>query len=58
VLQQLEPIDNLGIPVRVIDPPTAPGDSCSWKVYRSPELIPDGAYEDVGRRPPREGAGD
>lgn len=53
VLQQLEPIDNLGMPVRVIDPPTSPGDSCSWKVYRSPELIPDSAYEEVGREPPR-----
>lgn len=53
VLQQLEPIDNLGMPVRVIEPPTSPGDSCSWTVYRSPELIPDSAYEAVGRRPPR-----
>lgn len=54
VLQQLEPIDNLGMPVRVIEPPTSPGDSCSWTVYRSPELIPDSAYEAVGRKPPGE----
>lgn len=52
VLQQLEPIDNLGMPVRVIEPPTSPGDSCSWTVYRSPELIPDSAYEAVGRSRP------
>jgi hypothetical protein len=52
VLQQLTPIDRFGIPVRVIDPPTAPGDPCTWRVYRSPELVPDNAYLDVGRRPP------
>lgn len=56
VLQQKEPIDNLGMPVRVIDPPTSPGDSCSWKIYRSPELIPDSAYEAVGRKRPEPSA--
>jgi hypothetical protein len=52
VLQQLTPIDRFGIPVRVIDPPTAPGQACTWRVYRSPEQVPDSAYLDVGRRPP------
>ncbi len=52
VLQQLKPIDNLGTPVRVIDPPTAPGDSCSWRVYRSLDQVPDSAYADVGRERP------
>lgn len=50
VLQQLSPIDKFGAPVRVIEPPTSPGDSCSWRVYRSLELVPDQAFEDVGRR--------
>jgi hypothetical protein len=52
VLQQLTPIERFGIPVRVIDPPTSAGDSCSWRVYRSPDQVPDRAYLDVGRRPP------
>lgn len=52
VLQQLEPIDNLGYPVRVIDPPLQPGDSCSWTVYRDPADIPRSAYERVGRSKP------
>lgn len=52
VLQQLEPIDNLGHPARVIDPPLAPGDSCSWTVYRDPSDIPDSEYRRVGRRKP------
>lgn len=53
VLQQLEPIDNLGHPVRVIDPPLKPGDSCSWTVYRDPADIPASAYERVGRSKPK-----
>lgn len=52
VLQQMTPIDNLGTPVRVIDPPTEPGDSCSWRVYRSLEQVPDSAFSDVGRERP------
>jgi hypothetical protein len=52
VLQQLTPIDNFGTPVRVIEPPTEPGDSCSWTVYRSLDRVPDSAYEAVGRPRP------
>ena len=52
VLQQLTPIDNFGAPVRVIEPPTEPGDSCSWTVYRSLDGIPDDAFEAVGRSRP------
>jgi hypothetical protein len=52
VLQQLEPIDRLGHPARVIDPPLRPGDSCTWTVYRDPALVPDEAYRRVGRTPP------
>lgn len=52
VLQQLEPIDRLGYPARVIDPPLRPSDSCSWTVYRDPALVPEEAYRRVGRRKP------
>jgi hypothetical protein len=34
-----------------INPPTAPGQPCSSKVYRSLEAIPDDAFRDVGRDP-------
>jgi hypothetical protein len=52
VLQQLTPIDDFGYPARVIDPPTEPGQSCTWTVYRDPSLVPAEAYERVGRRKP------
>jgi hypothetical protein len=50
VLQQLTPIDRLGYPARVIDPPLRPGEACTWTVYRDPSLVPAEAYERVGRR--------
>jgi hypothetical protein len=52
VLQQLEPIDRLGYPARVIDPPLRPGDDCTWTVYNDPSLVPEAAYRRVGRRKP------
>jgi hypothetical protein len=52
VLQQLEPIDNLGHPVRVIDPPLEPGAPCRWTVYRDPADVPEEAYRRVGRTKP------
>ena len=52
VLQQLEPIDNLGYPARVIDPPLDPGDSCSWTVYRDRHDVPEEAYRRVGAARP------
>jgi hypothetical protein len=52
VLQQLEPIDRLGYPARVIDPPLRPGDDCTWTVYDDPALVPETAYRRVGRRKP------
>jgi hypothetical protein len=53
VLQQLEPIDALGYPVRVIDPPLEPGRPCTWTVYRDPADVPEDAYRRVGRTKPR-----
>ena len=52
VLQQLTPIDDFGYPARVIDPPTRPGEPCTWTVYRDPSLVPAEAYERVGRTKP------
>jgi hypothetical protein len=52
VLQQLTPIDDFGHPARVIDPPTRPGERCTWTVYRDPSLVPAEAYERVGRTKP------
>ncbi len=55
VLQQLEPIRNLGYPGRVIDPPLAPGDQCRWTIYRDLQSVPERAYTDVGEAPPSPG---
>ena len=60
LLNMTMPIDRLGYPTRVIDPPLWPqardGGTCTWWVYRDPSLVPDSVYEKVGRRPPnREG---
>jgi hypothetical protein len=54
LLNMVMPIDRLGYPTRVIDPPTWPearqGAPCTWWVYKDPARIPDEAYERVGRR--------
>ena len=62
LLNEVEPIDRLGYPTRVIDAPTWPageqGASCTWWVYRDPRLVPDSVYRRVGRErptPPTEG---
>ena len=56
-LQQRVPIERLGFPIRVVDPPVwRDGDDrpfCSWSVYRDPSLIPPEAYERVGFPPPQ-----
>lgn len=49
VLQQLTPIDRLGYPARVIEPPTEPGAPCTWTIYRDPALVPESAFTRVGR---------
>lgn len=52
-LNELMPIDRLGYPTRVIDPPIWTGGAsptqCTWWVYRHPSLVPDAVYERVGR---------
>lgn len=56
LLNMVMPIDRLGYPTRVIDPPTWPeartGAPCTWWVYKDPALVPDEVYERVGRRRP------
>jgi hypothetical protein len=52
---QLMPIDQFGYPVRVVEPPTYPGDreaKCTWHVYKDPANVPERYYTDVGRRKP------
>jgi hypothetical protein len=56
LLNMVMPIDRLGYPTRVIEPPTWPGARagapCTWWVYKDPALVPDEVYERVGRRRP------
>ncbi|WP_377325275.1 hypothetical protein ACFJIY_09770 [Pimelobacter simplex] len=52
-LNEVMPIDRLGYPTRVIDPPTWPAadaaPTCTWWIYRDPSLVPDAVYARVGR---------
>lgn len=54
LLNELQPIDRLGYPTRVIDPPVWPGDGgdpvCTWWVYGDPTDVPDSVFERVGRQ--------
>jgi hypothetical protein len=53
-LQQRAPIERLGFPLRVIDPPTRQQKSatCTWSIYKDRRAIPDHAYTRVGFDPP------
>lgn len=57
LLNMTMPMDRLGYPTRVIEPPTWPdareGGTCTWWVYDDPSLVPDSVYERVGRTPDR-----
>ena len=54
-LQERIPIQRLGFPLRVVDPPVWGGadakPSCTWTVYRDPSRVPESAYERVGLTP-------
>ncbi|MDP1879137.1 MAG: hypothetical protein Q8M17_16435 [Actinomycetota bacterium] len=56
LLNELTPIDRLGYPTRVIDPPVWPDDradpTCTWWVYKDPSLVPEAVYRRVGRERP------
>jgi len=45
-------IESLGAPMRVTENPENPDDQCRWTIYKSPEFVPDWAYERVGKQPP------
>jgi hypothetical protein len=54
--QERIPIERIGYPIRVVDPPTYPDDRgdavCTWSVYKDPSLIPEEAYRRVGATRP------
>lgn len=52
VALQMVPIERLGFPIRVTEYPDDPRDPCRWIIYKSPGLIPDEAYLEVGHAPP------
>jgi hypothetical protein len=56
LLNMVVPIDRLGYPTRVVEPPTWPdarsAGTCTWWVYKDPALIPDEVYARVGRSRP------
>jgi hypothetical protein len=56
LLNMVMPIDRMGYPTRVIEPPTWPqaraGGQCQWWVYKDPALVPDEVYRRVGRERP------
>ncbi|WP_459982740.1 hypothetical protein [Nocardioides sp. AN3] len=57
-LQQRAPIELIGIPLRVIEPPVRPTADgagrrvCTWSIYKDLRHIPAHAYTDVGAVPP------
>ena len=57
LLNEVVPIERLGYPTRVIEPPLWPAArenaTCTWWVYDDPSLIPDWVYERVGASPDR-----
>lgn len=56
LLNMVVPIDRLGYPTRVVEPPTWPGardgGACTWWIYKDPALVPDDVYARVGRTRP------
>ena len=56
-LQERVPIERLGYPVRVVDPPVWPGrasQKCTWTIYKDPSFVPEDAYRRVGLARPSE----
>lgn len=57
-LQQRAPIERIGIPLRVIEPPVRPSEGepgralCTWSIYKDPAKLPASAWSDVGFTPP------
>ncbi len=57
-LGQRKPIQLLGYPARVIEPPVWPSDDpnpkCAWIVYKDPTKVPERYYREVGEEKPDE----
>lgn len=57
-LQQRAPIAELGMPLRVIEPPVVASENqpgrnhCTWYLYKDPTLLPDEAFTAVGAAVP------
>lgn len=66
LLNEVMPIDRIGFPTRVIDPPVwsdqavvaesggRSNTSCTWWIYRDPSLVPEEIYRRVGRVKPQQ----
>jgi hypothetical protein len=61
LLNELVPVERLGYPTRVVEPPVWPADGadprCTWWVYKDPALVPDAVYGRLGRERPAGTAG-
>jgi hypothetical protein len=55
LVNEILPIEHLGVPMRVTEYPKSPNDPCRWTVYKSGEAVPDEAYQRVGKQPPSRG---
>lgn len=57
-LQQRAPIERLGFPLRVVEPPVRPSGGspgravCTWSLYKDVSKVPARAWTDVGAVPP------
>ncbi|MGH2728714.1 MAG: hypothetical protein ACRDKS_17220 [Actinomycetota bacterium] len=49
---EIEPIEQTGVPVTIEFPPKRPGEPCVHHVYKDPSLIPAEIYRRVGKEPP------
>ena len=49
VVNEILPIEATGSPMRVVNYPESPNEPCRWTIYKSPELVPDEAFERVGK---------
>jgi len=52
VNNELEPIEQSGVPVTVEFPPERPGERCVHHIYKDPGRIPDAIYRRAGKEPP------
>lgn len=49
---EIEPIEQSGVPVTIEFPPDRPGEPCVHHVYKDPARIPAEIYRRVGKEPP------